>query len=85
MSKHEYIINLENYAKEVDAKWGSNESVDWSEAESLVRLVKKAHRIAAHESKLYSVLNNIIMHTRNFEDWDSGEVGNWPTLIIEAI
>lgn len=65
-------------AEAINKSWIELERLDWSEAEQLVEECKKIP-----QEQLADLLNisEIITYANEYEDWDSGEVANWPEVI----
>jgi hypothetical protein len=63
--------------------WGSEEAIDWTDATALVERCKKALNDAGKATK--PLLKKITEYANAIEDWDSGEVANWPLQILDAL
>ena len=68
-------------ANDINKSWGSRETVDWSEAEQLVSLIKELpERIVANTDLVF-----ILEYADANEDWDSGFVGTWPETVVTVL
>lgn len=66
---------LFGFAEEVEANWENNESVDWQEAEDLVTMLERMPQEDRGE------LQFILDYAEANDDWDSGVVAEWPSII----
>ncbi|WP_199438408.1 hypothetical protein [Vibrio owensii] len=80
--KHTSREEVIAYSNKIEHEWAEVESVDFSDAESLVRKLKRLPTSILSESP---VIQDIIKYTEENSDWDSGEIGNWPAEIREAL
>lgn len=78
----ERLISLQNLARSIDESWVAEESVEWSEAEQLVQECQKLP--TALLNRLPGV-RDILCYAKNNEEWDSGEVANWPAIMQKEL
>ena len=76
------LKSLQCLAEGINKSWEENESVEWSEAEQLVQEFQK---IPSHLLNRMPGVRDILYYAQNNEDWDSGEVANWPVIIKEEL
>ena len=79
---NDLLVHLKKSCETYDEMWESNEQVDWTQAEALVALLKRIKNVLPEHTK--AVATTIFAHARS-ADWDSGEVGNWPALLLAAL
>lgn len=76
-----YIERLNFLAKSIGASWEECSSIDWNQAEELVNTCRMAPvAVRAQSPEIESVLS----HADSQPDWDSGEVAQWPALLVEG-
>lgn len=73
------LTAIQALAEEIDTSWEELGRLDWSEAEQLVTQLRQ---LDAATLKKYPELAQIIAYADSYEDWDSGYVVTWPTLIM---
>lgn len=74
--------DLYQLTSDIDVSWEAKEAVEWSEAEQLISELKNMDGSdrAHHEG-----LTDILVYAHCVEDWDSGNVANWPSAILAAL
>lgn len=75
------VLELTVIAKKLDSNWSEEESIDWEEAENLVRCMNQM----PEEIKQTAAISQILDYANENSDWDSGEVANWPQSIIDSL
>ena len=78
----EQLRKLFEYSQQLNSSWDENESIDWSEAESLVEQCKS---IPLNDRLQMKPVLELISYAEKNEDWDSGEVGRWPDIVCSEI
>lgn len=73
---------LTRFCKECNRVWKANEHLEWSDAEDLVGLLKEMKNLPKNTK---SVADAILKYAKANDDWDSGEVANWPNDILKAL
>jgi|GEM_PF-6457552 len=83
---NDQVINkltaLREDSQALNVQWAENEAVDWSEAEGLVRMLKA---LGGYEVHKIQPVSQILNYTLKHDEWDSGEVANWPSMLVESI
>jgi len=73
---------LYDLAEQYDNEWEANEGVDWEQAEDLV---ERLGQMAIEDKTYCRRILEILDYTRENDEWDSGEVARFPTLIREDL
>jgi len=73
------LVELKTAALILNKSWTERQSIDWSEAEEFVELINK---LPEEVKKTHPEISNILEHALENEDWDSGQVANWPDTVI---
>lgn len=74
-----HVAVLHKAAQTLNERWGARECIDWSEAEEFVELINDLPSdIKSDQSEISVILDYSIQN----DDWDSGEVANWPDAVI---
>lgn len=75
-------LELRTLAFDVNLNWSTTGSVDWSDAESLIRYL---HTVPSELLEQSSELREIIKYTDDNDEWDNGIIGNAPREILEEL
>lgn len=73
-----------NLVRIIDENWAAKESVDWSEAEQIIKRCKSIPKDEIEQFNL-SDITEIVTYSERHDEWDSGEVCNWPTRLMACI
>lgn len=76
--------HLYEFAENCTKNWGAAESIDWTQAQDLVGMCRD---IPAQYLAVLTAIDRIVAYVKEHEDndWDSGEMGNWPAHIIDEL
>lgn len=73
------VVGIHKTAETINGHWEAREQVDWSEAEELVSLLEAL----PEEIKTNNLdIAGILEYVAQYDDWDSGDVANWPATVI---
>jgi hypothetical protein len=76
------LQSLYQLSEALDKSWCENERLEYDEAELLIDECKRLNsELLCHLPSL----PKIIAYSIENDDWDSGEVANWPTIIRDDI
>lgn len=80
--KESYLHELYLLACECKNRWEEAEAVDWNDAEMIVKYIQ---HLSPDVLTKYPMLQGIKTSAATYENWDSGEVGLWPEIVIESL
>lgn len=76
------LAGLSSFAAELDADWEEGDSIEWQEVEDLARLTQAAMLTDPSISdNAMILLRSIRDYAVEVDEWDSGEVVQWPERI----